>query len=87
MSGNIVVSVCSTALSLVVRKFATVVRVVAFWAAILMPMLYVPLLLLGHPTATDLPVLGTLIALNVAAIVVGSGSGGALGEEGESVRE
>lgn len=57
------------------RRFFVVVRGLAFWTAILLPMLYLPPLLLGHPTIVDPPVLGTLLGVNVGAIVVGHGHG------------
>lgn len=57
------------ALSLLVGRVLGLVRGIAFWTAILLPFTYVPLLL-GDPPET---LFGTLLALNVVALVVGHG--------------
>lgn len=63
------------------RRFAAVVRRLAFWTAIVLPVLYLPPLIAGPATTAELSLLGGLIGLHVAAIVVGhdygTDSGGA----------
>ncbi|MFB6107567.1 MAG: hypothetical protein ABEJ82_01845 [Haloplanus sp.] len=76
-------SICAHVLVLVARRCAALVRVAAFWAAIVLPMLYVPLLLLGTVSATAPSILWKLVALNIAALVVGYGYGTPLGEDRE----
>jgi hypothetical protein len=49
------------------------VRAAAFWAAIVLPFLSVALVATG--VATDSPTLGSLLAANVAALLVGHGYG------------
>lgn len=80
MPGNTVLSTCAVALSSLARRLVAFVRGLAFWAAILLPLLYVPLILVGYSPTTDLPVLGKLVTLNVAALVVGSGYDGTVCE-------
>lgn len=53
------------------RPLTTVVRGLAFWAAILLPMVYLPLLLVGWSRVTDPTVLGALVFVNGLAIVLG----------------
>lgn len=73
--GRNVVTNCLEALSSTVRQAAALVRGFAFWTAVVLPMLYLPPLLLSHAIVLDTTVLGTLIAVNVAAIIVGHGHG------------
>lgn len=70
-----VITACVDKFPSALRRLLAVVRGIAFWTAILLPMLYLPPLLLGHPTVVDPPVLGTLLAVNVGAIVVGRDHG------------
>lgn len=66
---------CIDTLPSILQRLLAVVRGLAFWTAIVLPMLYLPPLLLGHPTVLDPPVLGTLLGVNVSAIVVGHSHG------------
>ena len=50
-------------------SLAELVRGVAFWTAVVLPVLYLPLLFVARPAW--IPVLITAIALNVVALVVG----------------
>jgi hypothetical protein len=54
------------------RLVATPVRFVAFWLAIALPFLYVPLLY-GGLTGEQTTVFGSLLALNAVALLVGHG--------------
>lgn len=63
------------ALPSALRHALVALRAVAFWTAILLPVLYLPPLLVGHPLVVDPPMLGTLLGVNVGAIVVGHGHG------------
>lgn len=57
-------------------RTGSVVRGVGFWTAILLPVLYLPMLLLNHPWAIDSLNLLKIVGLHWASIVVGSGYGG-----------
>jgi hypothetical protein len=53
---------------------ATVSRAVAavcFWLAIALPLIYIPLLTRGGESVGDVQTLGTLLAVNAVALVVG----------------
>jgi hypothetical protein len=62
--------------STLVRESRLLVRGAGFWAAILLPVVYVPLVLLGHPWVTDVTNFSKLIGLHVASLVVGRGYAG-----------
>lgn len=47
------------------------IEAVAFWAAVAMPFVYLPLLITGIETTSEAIALLALIALHVAALVVG----------------
>lgn len=47
------------------------VRAVGFWLAVTIPFLYLPLLVRGFSGRSELFAFGGLVALNVAALVVG----------------
>ena len=47
------------------------VRSAAFWAAIVLPFLHLPLLVTGLETATTAATFGLLLVLNVCALIVG----------------
>lgn len=51
--------------------FTTPVEIIAFWAAIALPFLYVPLLLTGISSQAELLTFVGLLALNVAALLAG----------------
>lgn len=46
-------------------------RILGFWAAVALPFLHIPLLLMGLETSTDTLAFLGLFALNVVALVVG----------------
>jgi hypothetical protein len=76
MLGRLLKTACSRLLASVSDGVVTTIRTVAFWTAILLPILYVPLVVFDHSTVADLWFLGKLVTLNVAAVVVGHGHGG-----------
>ena len=51
------------------------VTTLAFWLAILLPVFHVALIATGLETPADYATFGSLLALNVAALVVGHGYG------------
>ena len=55
----------------VVRGVASVVRGVAFWTAIVLPVVYLPMVLTDHPWIVDVANLGAVMALHAASLVVG----------------
>lgn len=54
------------------RSVLAPLRFLAFWAAVLLPLVYLPLLH-GGLSGGEPTVLGALLAVNVAALVVGHG--------------
>ena len=54
------------------RSVLTPLRFLAFWAAILLPLAYLPLIH-GGLTGSEPTVLGALVAVNVVSLVVGHG--------------
>jgi len=55
-------------------RVATVVRAVAFWTGVLLPLAHVPLLLLVDQGRVDgLPLVARLLVANAVAVVVGHG--------------
>lgn len=71
MKSTVDITTYLAALRSTVSRLATLVQGLAFWTAVLLPMVYLPPLLAGHPAVVDLSVLGKLIAVNVVAIAVG----------------
>lgn len=57
-------------------RTGSLVRGVGFWTAILLPVLYLPMLLLNHPWAIDVANIVKVVALHMASLVVGRGHGG-----------
>ena len=56
-------------------RLNTTVRGVGFWTAILLPVLYIPLMLISHPWVVDLANLTKVLALHAASLLVGNGYG------------
>lgn len=54
-----------------VRGLETAVRGLAFWTAVLLPLAYLPLFVVGVSGTADLVVIGQLVAINVVALLVG----------------
>lgn len=65
------------------RQVAVIVQGVAFWTAVVLPLVWLSLLLVPLPSGADLWVIGTLIVLNAAALVVGHGYSGTSGRTSE----
>lgn len=64
----------ASALSSVLSEYQALlhaVEAVAFWAAVAMPFVYLPLLITGIETASEGIALVALIAIHVVALVVG----------------
>ena len=57
------------ATNLTVRKGTELVRVIAFWTAVVLPFLYLPLLFGG--LEGDATLFGSLLALNAVALLLG----------------
>lgn len=53
------------------RPAATAVKTVGFWAAVLLPLTYVPLLLTGLSSQQDAALLGALVVLHLLALSAG----------------
>ena len=56
---------------LLARSVSTGVEQAAFWTAVVLPFLYVPLLVSGVTTSGERVALGALLALNVLALYLG----------------
>lgn len=56
-----------------VEAVRSAVEWAGFWAAILLPAFYVPLMVVGHPLMVNLVNLATAIGLHVALLLVGQG--------------
>ena len=50
-----------------------IARTLGFWAAVVLPLAYLPLIAFGPAPASDPTVIGTVIGVNLVAIVVGHG--------------
>ena len=57
------------------ERLNTTVRGVGFWTAILLPLLYIPLMLISHPWVVDFANLTKVLALHAASLFVGNGYG------------
>ncbi|WP_276261477.1 hypothetical protein [Haloglomus litoreum] len=55
------------------RGVVTWVQAVAFWTAVVIPAVYIPLLLRGLSTTADAVTLAQLLGINAVALVVGHG--------------
>lgn len=53
------------------RAMTTLIRALAFWAAIVLPFTYLPLLTAGLESASMVLVFVCLVAVNVGALVLG----------------
>lgn len=53
------------------ETFFRPIEAVAFWAAVAMPFVYLPLLLTGIDTGSEQIALAALVALHIVALVVG----------------
>lgn len=76
MSSRRVLTTCSALVSALIRRGGVLLQAVAFWAAIVLPALHIPLLVVGSPRDVSNGTVGLLIALNLAAVVVGHGYDG-----------
>lgn len=63
----------STGAALPISRPPAVVRTVAFWFAVALPALYVPLVLAGVSTPGERTALAAMLAANVVALYVGHG--------------
>ena len=54
-----------------VRELFRPIEAIAFWSAITLPFLYLPLVLYGLETTQELTVFFSLLGLNVLALIVG----------------
>lgn len=73
MSRRLTPSVVTNVLAVTIRRFGRAVQGCAFWTAALLPMGYVPLLIVAPAQLTTPSILGKLAALNVLALLVGHG--------------
>lgn len=79
--GKPILSRCRGAVARALGGLGTTVRGVGFWTGILLPLLYLPLLLVNHSLVAEVTTLGKLIVLHVAALFVGNGYAEGAGEE------
>lgn len=81
IGGKSVLDGCREVVSFSLRGSATVVRGIGFWTGILLPLLYVPMLLLNHSLVVEVTTFAKLIALHVAALLVGRGHAGGVEDD------
>lgn len=53
------------------RWFITPIRLVSFWTAVVLPFLYIPLVVAGLDSTSDISGLAVLVALNLVALLLG----------------
>lgn len=70
---SVVVRTCSMVVSALIRGCIRIVQGIAFWSAVVLPALHIPLLFVGSPQVVTGSVIGYLILLNVVTAVVGHG--------------
>jgi len=68
------------ALSAAVRGAVTLARGVAFWTAVVLPMVYIPLALGDATPVADPRLFGVVVAVHAVALVAGSDYGDPAGE-------
>lgn len=75
MRSKNILTVFAVALSLLVHGSVSFVQGIAFWTSVVLPMAYVPLLVVNFPAVSDPFTVAQLTALNVALLVLGHGYG------------
>ena len=63
------------ALTILVQECVAFVQGLAFWAAVLLPLVYLALLVSGSPTVTDPFAVSGLTTANVVSLLIGHGYG------------
>lgn len=53
------------------RWFTTPIRVVSFWTAVVLPLLYIPLIAAGLDSSSEITGLAVLLVLNLIALLLG----------------
>lgn len=71
-----VVTGARAAVARAIGRIGTMIRGLGFWTGILLPLVYVPLLLLNHSLIAEVTTLGKVIVVHVAALFLGKGYGG-----------
>ena len=79
--GKSVIEDCRGIVSSAFRESGTMIRGIGFWTGIVLPLLYLPLLLLNHSIVADMATFSKLIALHVTALFVGKGHAGSVDDE------
>jgi|GEM_PF-2332337 len=74
------VAACKLAVSAAAARALTVVRAVAFWTAVLLPLAYLPLFLAGVAGAVDPVVVAAVVGFHAIAVVVGHVHDGGLAD-------
>jgi hypothetical protein len=64
-----------TGLTIIGRISVTAVRGLAFWTAALLPIVYIPLMVMEHWLLGNPVVFGKLVMINLIALVLGHGYG------------
>jgi hypothetical protein len=71
MSGTTVSPLYAATVTSVARKVSSLGRWLAFWLAIVLPFVYLPLALVDPGRLVDVRLLGGFVSLNLLALVVG----------------
>jgi|AntDeeMinimDraft_4_1070355.scaffolds.fasta_scaffold00298_6 ABC-type transport system involved in multi-copper enzyme maturation permease subunit len=75
MRSKSTLTVFSLVMAVVGREFAALVRGLAFWTAVILPLVYLVLLVVGSPTVSDPAAVAVFAAFNVVSLVLGHGYG------------
>jgi hypothetical protein len=75
MSGSTVSPDWTVTALVVVRRLSSHVRRIAFWLAVLLPFVYLPLAVVDPTRLVDVRLLGGFVSVNLLALVVGHGHG------------
>lgn len=70
MSGT-TVSPWNVAVTTVLRRLSSLVRCVAFWTAVVFPFVLLPVVVLDPSRLVDFRLLGSLLSVNLVALVLG----------------
>lgn len=79
--GKSVLEGCRDVILSLIRGSGSMVRGIGFWTGVLLPLLYLPMLILNHSSVAEVTTLAKLIALHVAALFVGKGHAEEVGDE------
>ncbi|WP_232702478.1 hypothetical protein [Halobacterium wangiae] len=75
MRSKSTITVFAAVLAVLGRELVAFVQGLAFWTAVVLPLVYLALLVAGSPTVSDPSAVAELATLNVVSLVLGHGYG------------